>query len=71
METSSHMLWHAINRHDKKNIYNYENILKKGPKNINWPILFPWLSFEVVLNGFMQSYFHLDVCELWNEEEQF
>jgi hypothetical protein len=23
METSSHIIWHAINKHDKKN-YNYE-----------------------------------------------
>jgi hypothetical protein len=30
METSSHILWHAINKHEKKNNYNYENIFKKG-----------------------------------------
>jgi hypothetical protein len=41
METSSHILWHAINKDEKIIIYNYENIFKKGPKNIIWPIFVP------------------------------
>jgi hypothetical protein len=37
MKISKHIFWHAINKHGKNIIYNYENI-KKGPKNIVWPI---------------------------------
>jgi hypothetical protein len=40
MEISSHILWHAINKHEKKN-YNYEIFFKKEPKNIIWPIFVP------------------------------
>ncbi len=58
METSSHILWHAINKHEKKIIYNYENIFKKGHGNIIWPIFVPWLSFEGVPSRSTQSYFH-------------
>jgi hypothetical protein len=35
METSTHILWHAINKHEKNNYYNYEKIKEK---DIIWPI---------------------------------
>jgi hypothetical protein len=57
MKNSSHILWHVINKHKKEN-YNYENISKKRPKNIIWPIFVPWLSFKGVPSGSTQSYFH-------------
>jgi hypothetical protein len=34
METLSHILWHAINKHEEKIIYNYEKTQRRGPKNI-------------------------------------
>jgi hypothetical protein len=41
IETSSHILWHAINKNGKIIIYNYEKNLRKGPRNIIWPIFIP------------------------------
>jgi hypothetical protein len=42
METSSHIFWHAINKHEKNIVYNYEKKIKNEPKrNIIWSIFVP------------------------------
>jgi hypothetical protein len=39
METSSHILWHAINKHGEKIIVIMKKLKKK--MNIIWPIFVP------------------------------
>jgi hypothetical protein len=49
METSSHIIWHAIDKHERKIIYNYEKFKEKGPR-----ILFGhFLSFDFPLKWFL------------------
>jgi hypothetical protein len=52
---------HVNDNHEKK-IYNGENFLKKGPRNIIWPILVPYISRnQPKCNQFIYDYMRLVV----------
>jgi hypothetical protein len=50
METSSYILWHAINKHEEKN-YNYEIFKEKGSKILFGQFLFLDCPLRMFLVG--------------------